>query len=293
MRQRINILAATLIALMMAGTSALPAVQSRGIGQVSPVYVSTGDTTQVIMQQIGPFSASTFQHSIDAVDGAAIHAALSTLENALHRGERHQAYAAASELVGHGVFQGEEIYTLIDQYCQRVQRLAASDGDRAGDAINLMSLVLGAGDGIFVYTLDVAATFLIALILLPIPFGIILAMFYMYLWLVVSHAVPFRLVQPTTSFWLFNGSFNTLGLKGSQTLEASEDRPANGSMLGFAGVIVNLIIPRKDNNSIYYYFCLGSAVAVLPTILPVLAFFTSPAGKHKPTTTQTFNILAA
>lgn len=231
----------------------------------------------LVVQQTGGTDPATLRQ-MSREEAHQTRAYLEELKRALARGEEETARGLAGELRRAGVFPDDEIFSLISQYCRRI----AGQGSvpDAMEAINLMSMVMGSGEGIFVYTLDVLVTFLIALLLLPIPFGFILAMAYMYLWLVVSHALPLRMVQPTTSFWLFEGDLTTVGLRGTHILRAEEDAPVNGSLLGFAGLLVNLIVPRKDNTSLYYYFCLGWTAAVLPTILPLLSLFMNQDGRE-------------
>ncbi|MGC9553890.1 MAG: hypothetical protein ACP5EK_01120 [Thermoplasmatota archaeon] len=236
----------------------------------------SGPWATLVAQQAGGAGPATLRQ-MSREEAHRTRACLEELEGALARGDEETARSLAGELRRAGVFPDDEIFSLISEYCRRVASQESAPG--ALEAVNLMSMVLGSGEGIFVYTLDVLVTFFIALILLPIPLGFILAMFYMYLWLVVSHAVPLRVVQPTTSFWLFEGELTTVGLRGMHTLRAEEEAPVNGSLLGFAGLLVNLIVPREDNNSVYYYFCLGWTAAVLPTILPLLSLLMNPDGR--------------
>ncbi|MDD3492447.1 MAG: hypothetical protein PHZ19_02980 [Candidatus Thermoplasmatota archaeon] len=240
----------------------------------------SGPWATLVVQQAGETGPATLRQ-MSREEAHRTRACLEELEGALARGDEETARGLAGELRRAGVFPDDGVFSLISEYCHRVASQDSPPG--AMDAINLMSMVLGSGEGIFVYTLDVLVTFFIALILLPIPFGFILAMFYMYLWLVVSHALPLRVVQPTTSFWLFEGELTTVGLRGMHTLRAEgEEAPVNGSLLGFAGLLVNLIVPRTDNNSVYYYFCLGWTAAVLPTILPLLSLLVNPDGRDGP-----------
>lgn len=242
---------------------------------VSILDTSNEEQAVLVVTNGGDGGTAPIYQQMTPNEAEAISLLLEELEHALATGDETRAHLLACELQDQKVLSDGSIHGLIDRYCRRVHQVATTEGT---DAINLLSMVMGSGQGVFLYTLDVLATFFIALILVPIPLGFILAMFYMYVWLVASHAIPFRLVQPTTSFWLFEGDLTTIGLRGMHTLHAEENDPVNGSLLGFAGIIINLIIPLQNNNSITYYFCLGAATAVLPNILPLLTSFQLPGG---------------
>ena len=133
---------------------------------------------------------------------------------------------------------------------------------------NLLCLTFGFGKGAFLYMpenlLIIAA--LLGIIKFESLWDLLAFIALVYLVAVISHLIPFRVALPFTFFAIASGELTTVGLNGMKTLHPVNNLTAFGAIIGFIGLIINIIIPREDE-PILYFFCDGYSLLVLASYL--------------------------
>ncbi len=99
---------------------------------------------------------------------------------------------------------------------------------------NLFSIVFGFGNGIALYTADIAFFMLVYAMYGNVIVAIILTSVFAF----ITHLLPIRLFQPLALVGVKNGSITSIGLNGvNQTSQCI--------LIGFVGVIINFVIPTE------------------------------------------------
>jgi hypothetical protein len=187
------------------------------------------------------------------------------------------ARALLNRLHGNGVIGAGECELLKRIAETRTSARAADDNGTNLTLANALCLVYGSGDALFTYPLDLAAIFLIVLLLGWLPLGILLVFAYSVLWLYLSHLVPIRFVLPITLIGFSEGQVTTVGLKGVQTIARNANESTIGILLGFAGIVVNVMfLPRDERPMRVPFFCLGTAALAYERTEPYAANITGP-----------------
>ena len=129
---------------------------------------------------------------------------------------------------------------------------------------NLFCLTFGFGEGAFLYMpenlLIIAA--LLGIIKISTFWDLIAFMAYVALFAIISHLVPFRAALPITFFAVAKGEVITVGLQGMKIFQPKNNMTVGGAIIGFIGLIINIIIPMKEK-PISYFFCSGYSLLVL------------------------------
>ena len=188
---------------------------------------------------------------------------LKNLEGAIKNGDTYRALKIASTLKKEGVFRGNVIFDLIRDYGSRDMSSYGNLGlsDANFTLKNTMCFVVGYGDALFAYPMDLLAIFLIVLLLGWMPLGIILVLAYSALWMYFSHLIPVRFILPITLIGINKGGITTMGLKGVQKIEGRENKSVSGMLIGFSGIVVNIfLLPKNDREMSAPFFCLGTSI---------------------------------
>jgi len=162
-----------------------------------------------------------------------------------------------------GVFRGNVIFDLIRDYGSRDMSSYGNLGlnDTNFTLKNMMCFVVGYGDALFAYPMDLLAIFLIVLLLGWMPLGIILVLAYSALWMYFSHLIPVRFILPITLIGINKGGITTMGLKGVRKIEGRENESVSGMLIGFSGIVVNVfLLPKNDREMSAPFFCLGTSI---------------------------------
>ena len=182
---------------------------------------------------------------------------LEKMSNALHDNDAMQMLKISQELENEGIFTKETT----DLVMQRIK--LQSTGTTNMNLTNLLCFIWGFGEeGVFVYSLDLILITGFVLFFSMIPLGFLLAFLLSFAWLFVSHLLPFRVINPLIAFSVWGGEMTTAGLMGVQKLGESSDEMIFGLMMGFIGIIVNIIYPISSDK-LSPYFCMGYSLSVL------------------------------
>ncbi len=229
----------------------------------------------------GNEGAGTTRNEMSVAEAKAMYSRLQALEQALTQRDESRATRIAHALTDQGIFQGNRIFSLIHRYCRQARRPPSLSTDDAPGAANVLSLVMGSGEGVLVYPLDLmayaSAIYLYFLLDLPMD----REAYFLYTWFIwwlgwipLSHLIPCRAgVQPLVWMGITDGALTTVGLKGVQTMQGNQSHTVIGSLTGFTGLIVNVYIPRNASAAYTCYFILGTAIAVYPYWWPASAHF--------------------
>ena len=190
----------------------------------------------------------------------------STLEQvtgALSNHNYAQALEFVYELTTDDVIPKNDIYHLIQSHFSGPYPGKVTVNSSALNLTNLLSFVFGYGnDGAFAYPLDLLAIFAIVVLFGWLPLGILLVFAYSYLWLVLSHLLPFRLLLPVTYLGIAEGELTFLGAKGITSIRPPTNDTVTALMLGFTGIVINIILPPTDDREAATpFFCLGYSLA--------------------------------
>jgi hypothetical protein len=186
---------------------------------------------------------------------------LKNLEDSIKKHDESMAIKIASRLKDNGVFQDDSIFTMIRNFMEK--RIAPNAGVNDTDFIlkNLMCFVVGYGDALFAYPADFMAIFFLVALFGWLPMGVILVLAYSVLWMYFSHLIPARFVLPFTLIGINTGEITTVGLKGVQTIKREGNESTSGMLVGFTGIVVNvLILPKNDRETSAPFFCFGTSI---------------------------------
>lgn len=176
-------------------------------------------------------------------------------------------YADALEIVDElkidGLMANSEIYQLIESRFYGSHYGEFSSDSSTLNLTNLLSFVFGYGnDGAFAYPLDLLAIFGIVVLFGWLPLGILVVFAYSYLWLVLSHLLPFRLFLPITYIGIADGELTFLGANGLTGICPPKNETVTALMFGFIGIVINIIFPpEEDREAVTPFFCLGYSLA--------------------------------
>lgn len=182
---------------------------------------------------------------------------LEKLSNAIHNNDAVQMLKISQELEAEGIFTKETT----DLVMQRIKFQSIRTTNM--NLTNLLCFIWGFGEeGIFIYSLDLLLITGFILFFSMIPLGFLLAFLLSFAWLFVSHLLPFRAINPLIAFSVRGGEMTTAGLMGIQKLGENRDDIIFGVMIGFIGIIVNIIYPISSDK-LSPYFCMGYSLSVL------------------------------
>jgi len=219
------------------------------------------ENAQIVTHIYGMGKDNSYTIEVSKEEAKKISNDLENLENAIKTGDEHTALQIASGLRKNGVFKDDFIFTLIRDYTGRNIARYANIIDTNFTLKNLMCFVVGYGDALFAYPMDLLAIFFIVALLGWLPLGIILVLAYSILWMYFSHFIPVRFLLPVTLIGINEGEITTIGLKGIQTISREGNESAAGMLVGFAGIVVNvLLLPKNDREMSAPFFCLGTSL---------------------------------
>ena len=225
-----------------------------------PVWGSE-ELTTITTTIHGRRDAITYETTMNAEQAAAVAGNLESLTAALYARDEHTAIKCATTLQDAGVFKTDDIYTLIHTYIAQGDKPSVDNNDSNFSLKNIMCLVLGSGDALFAYPMDLMAIFAIVALFGLLPLGILLVLAYSVLWMYVSHLVPARLFLPITLIGFNRGNLTTIGLNGRHTITRTGNEQVSAMLIGFTGIVVNvLLLPRDDRETAAPFFCLGTAL---------------------------------
>jgi hypothetical protein len=189
--------------------------------------------------------------------------ALKELKDAIKADDETTALHIASRLKKENVFS-DTILDFIQNQLRDTSFSQLKQGNSTMNLTNLLCVVLGFGEGIFVYPLDLLAIYFIIVRFGLMPFGFLLVLLLSMFWLSLSHLLPVRFVLPLTLFGIGEGELLTAGLKGIASVKPEHNETAIGILVGFIGVVINIyLFPKEDREEIAQFFCIGYSLAAL------------------------------
>lgn len=198
--------------------------------------------------------------------------------------DERQVLSLISELKKEGIILDGTILQIIKNYWGESFPIFKGEYNLT----NVMCLVMGSGHGIFLYSADLLAFYggyglWLLLDTLFLNYGQALTLFsimlyfYAYIWLICTHSIPLRIINPVTAYFGL-GEFTTIGLKGIKTIYTeSLMLPFEIWMLGFIGVSINIYIPLELSLRLgkpnLYHFCLGYSLSVVSRLSSITHFY--------------------
>ena len=221
------------------------------------------ETTTILTHIYGINEVKKVQVDVSIEKAEEIVKDLKELKNAIEIDDDITALKIASSLKKEGLFS-ENIFDLIRTQLKNTVFPSLNQEDPTMNITNVLCVVLGFGEGLFVYPLDLVAMYFIVLLFGWMPLGILLVFIYSMLWLSLSHLIPVRSVMPLTLFAIGDGELLTAGLKGITSVKPENNETVIGMLVGFIGVVINIyIFPKEGRDEIAQFFCIGHSLLAL------------------------------
>lgn len=221
------------------------------------------ETTTILSHIYGINEVKEIEVDVSIEKAEAIAKDLKELKNAIEIDDDITALKIASKLKKEGLFS-DKIFDLIRTQLKNTAFPLLNQENSTMNITNVLCVVLGFGEGLFVYSLDLLAMYFIVLLFGWMPLGILLVFIYSMLWLSLSHFIPVRTVMPLTLFAIGEGELLTAGLKGITSIKPENNETTIGMLVGFIGVIINIyIFPKEGREEIAQFFCIGHSLLAL------------------------------
>jgi hypothetical protein len=189
---------------------------------------------------------------------------LETLKKAIEANDTATSIKILSQLEQDGIVKENSVFEIIKTHFHDILDFQFKQDNNTRELVNLLCVILGYGEGLFIYPLDFIVIFAIVVAFGLMPLGILLVFIYSFLWIYLSHSIPLRTWLPITMFGLGTGEITTLGLRGIQKYTPSPDQniSAMGVLIGYIGIVINILIPPNDQGEAPApFFCLGYSLA--------------------------------
>ncbi len=217
-----------------------------------PAVYGNEEKAKIVIQQYKLNGIEKIEREISMEKADELLKNLEKLEEAIRNSDIEKAAKLIHELKKEGI---DEIY-FVHEIINGINVSA--------NLSNLLCFIYGFGEGFFLYMpenlLIIAA--LLGIIKFETIWDLLAFIALVYLVAVISHIVPFRVALPLTFFGIVSGELVTIGLNGVETFRPVDNLTAFGTIIGFIGLIINIIIPREEK-PFSYFFCIGYSLLVL------------------------------
>jgi|Deesub1362A_J573_1020465.scaffolds.fasta_scaffold02244_2 hypothetical protein len=221
-----------------------------------PAVYGNEEKAKIVIQQYKLNGIERVEKEISTEKADELLGELEKLEKAIKNNEMEKAAKLIHKLEKEGI---DEIYF--------VHKLM-NGINVSWNLSNLLCFTFGFGEGAFLYMpenlLIIAA--LLGIIKFESLWDLLAFIALVYLVAVISHLIPFRVALPFTFFAVVSGELVTVGLNGMIGFHPVDNLTAFGAIIGFIGLIINIIIP-KEEAPISYFFCTGYSLLVLAPYL--------------------------
>ncbi len=220
-----------------------------------PLASGGSKEAEIIIQQYKWNGIETVERKMCREEAFQLIENLKKLEEAIKNNKEEEIVKLSHELEKNG-FYGSSIYKLLEGI------------NVTWNLSNLFCLTFGFGMGAFLYMpenlLIIAA--LLGIIKFSTFWDLIAFMAYVAIFAIISHLIPFRIALPITFFAVAEGELITAGLKGVKIFQPEDNITVGGVIIGFIGLVINIIIPM-EKNPLSYFFCIGYSLLVLEPYL--------------------------